>query len=580
MARLIPSYISHDCKSSGEKRIFKMFQSDPAAKDWVVLHSLNLANHTKRLYGEIDFLVLIPEKGIYVLEVKSGNVSFKGGVWQFTDRHGNTNTKTVGPFAQARDAMFSLKDAINKSFGSNHVLSKLAFGFGAAFTDIPFNQISVEYEQWQVFDRTDMTNPISLYFERLSRHTIAKLSSQRWFDPVKSLPTVADIQQLTDFLRGDFERIRTLEEQLADFDREAKFYTEEQFKLLDAIFENPRMVIRGGAGTGKTMIAMESAIRSAAEGKIVFLTCYNRLIGTWMAEQLEKWDGITVGHIHQYLLDKTKGYSYDDNSMAKDEFYHSYLPDLVRGMYEQGIFDKFDKIIVDEGQDLIRPAYLDLFDSMLKGGLNNGNYEVYGDFEKQAIYSGLRSQEMYDLLQARGHFFRYSLKINCRNTKEIGRETARMSGFEQSPFILSVLDGIPVDYRFYDNKKEEADKLADVLRQIFGRGVSAEKVTILSPLKLKNSCAGLMPDILLDNLGDLNQFISRLGMTGFCTIQAFKGLESHFVILCDVCVLSTDEARAMLYVGMSRAKFGLTILLPKSLENEYHQIISQHFEKS
>lgn len=579
MARLIPPYVLPECRSSGERRIFRMFQDDPSTNEWVVLHSLNLSNHVKRLYGEIDFLVLIPGMGTFVIEVKAGDVSYRQGQWHFTNRQGRTNTKAYGPFEQAMDAMFSLKAAVVKNFGKGHKVSNTVFGFGVAFTDILFDNPSVEYDQWLVMDKKDMDKPVSHYFKRLARYTTEKLKSQTWFDPVNSVPGTKEVSLLADFLRGDFERIRTLNERLEAFDRDAKFYTDEQFKVLDAVMENPKMLVRGGAGTGKTMIAMESAVRTASTGKTVFLTCFNRLIGSWMAEQMEKWDGITVGHIHQYLLDKTKGYSYDDTGMAKDEFYHSYLPGLVKEMYGQGIFEKFDKIIVDEGQDLIRPAYLDLFDAMLEGGLRNGNCEVYGDFEKQAIYSGLRPQEMYNLLQTRGHFFRYSLKINCRNTKEIGRETARMSGFEHSPFILSVLDGIPVDYRFYNNKKEEADKLADVLRQVSVRGVPAEKVTILSPLKLKNSCAGLMHDIPLDNLGDMNQYISRPGMTGYCTIQAFKGLESHFVILCDVQELSTDEARAMLYVGMSRAKFGLIVLLPKPLENEYHQIISQHFER-
>jgi RecG-like helicase len=46
-------------------------------------------------------------------------------------------------------------------------------------------------------------------------------------------------------------------------------------------------VIQGSAGTGKTMIAIESAIRAADEGKKVFLTCFNRIIGEWMQKPIE-----------------------------------------------------------------------------------------------------------------------------------------------------------------------------------------------------------------------------------------------------------------------------------------------------
>ena len=64
---------------------------------------------------------------------------------------------------------------------------------------------------------------------------------------------------------------------------------------------------------------------------------------------------------------------------------------------------KFDKLIIDEGQDLIREEYLGLFDSMVTGGLANGNWEIYGDFERQAIYAQLSKYEMLDLLKTFGH---------------------------------------------------------------------------------------------------------------------------------------------------------------------------------
>ena len=88
MARMIPPYISDEVKSRGERQIFDLFQNDPATADWVVLHSLGLSQHIKRLYGEIDFLVLAPGLGVFCLEVKSGEVQRRQGVWQFTNRYG------------------------------------------------------------------------------------------------------------------------------------------------------------------------------------------------------------------------------------------------------------------------------------------------------------------------------------------------------------------------------------------------------------------------------------------------------------------------------------------------------------
>ena len=49
--------------------------------------------------------------------------------------------------------------------------------------------------------------------------------------------------------------------------------------------------------------------------------------------------------------------------------------------------DKLDFLILDEAQDLITLNYLEVFDTLLKGGLRNGNWIMFGDFSNQAIYS-------------------------------------------------------------------------------------------------------------------------------------------------------------------------------------------------
>jgi len=88
MARMIPPCISKDVISTGEKQLFELFKKAPHTEDWVVLHSLCLAKHVKRLYGEIDFLVMAPKLGIFCLEVKGGEIGRKEGQWKHTNRYG------------------------------------------------------------------------------------------------------------------------------------------------------------------------------------------------------------------------------------------------------------------------------------------------------------------------------------------------------------------------------------------------------------------------------------------------------------------------------------------------------------
>lgn len=574
MAKLLPPYIDKSCKSTGEKMLFEIFKNSNFTKNWIVLHALNLSQHTVRLYGEIDFLILIPGGGIFVMEVKGGDVKCIDGVWHYTNKFNVTNTSIVGPFNQARDAMFSLRSAIEKEFGKGHKFTKILFGFLCAFPHISFDKQSVEYETWQILDKDSIENGLEMFFQNLVKQFIIKHKNQRWFSEKDSLPDKNDLNSLCDFLRGDFERVRTVNERLAEFDKQVKKYTEEQYRILDSIQLNERSVIQGSAGTGKTMIALESAVRAAAEGKTVFLTCYNRLIGEWMQKQLEEWkDKITVSSLHSFLFEQSKGFDYDKELISKKDFYSKYLPLLLKDIYQKGIYNKFDKLIIDEGQDLIREEYLNLFDSMVTDGLYNGNWEIYGDFERQAIYSQLTKAEMLELLNGSGQHSNFLLKINCRNTKQVGEETSLISGFDKPPFLLEHLEGIPVEYIFYNDEAHQKSLLAEQLKKLSSNQLRLNELVIISPRKFEISCCYSIPGFSIKEIEKINVISPAQSFYSFATIQSFKGMESNYILITDIEDLSSEIANSLLYVGMSRARYGLILFIAESMRNEYRKIL-------
>ena len=153
MAKMIPAEISPDIKSNAEKRIFTWFRDDPKTKDWIVLHSLGIVNHGKCIFGEADFVVLVPRMGMYILEVKGGRVSRNDGEWSFTNRFDETNSKSRGPFDQAREAGFSIAKTIAEKCDSAHSrLKQLFWGYGVMFPDIEYETVSCDEAAWQVFD--------------------------------------------------------------------------------------------------------------------------------------------------------------------------------------------------------------------------------------------------------------------------------------------------------------------------------------------------------------------------------------------------------------------------------------------
>lgn len=575
MAKLLPPYIDKSCKSTGEKMLFEIFKNSTFTKDWIVLHSLNLSQHTVRLYGEIDFLILIPGGGIFVMEVKGGDVKCIEGVWHYTNKFNVTNTSNVGPFNQARDAMFSLRSAIEKEFGKGHKFTNILSGFLCAFPHISFDKHSVEYEPWQILDKGAISR-IEIFFRNLVKQFKDKHNNQRWFSEKDSLPDANDLNSLCDFLRGDFERVRTVKERLAEFDKEVKKYTGEQYRILDSIQLNERSITQGSAGTGKTMIAIESAVRAAAEGKSVFLTCYNRLIGEWMQRQVEEWkDKITVSSLHSFLLEQSKGFDYDKTQISKQDFYSIYLPTLLKDIYQKGISKKFDKLIVDEGQDLIRKEYLSLFDSMVTGGLPNGNWEIYGDFERQAIYAQLSRAAMLDLLKGSGQHSNFLLKINCRNTKQVGEETSLISGFEKPPFLLEHLEGIPVEYIFYSDEAHQKTLLAQQLQKLSASKLPMNELVIISPRKFENSCSDSVSGFTIRKIKNNSEISPAQTFYGFATVQSYKGMESNYILITDIEDLSSEIAKSLLYVGMSRARYGLILFISETMRNEYREILKR-----
>jgi superfamily I DNA/RNA helicase len=247
---------------------------------------------------------------------------------------------------------------------------------------------------------------------------------------------------------------------------------------------------------------------------------------------------------------------------------------------DQGAIEPFDCLIIDEGQDLIRPEYLDVFDALLKGGLAGGNWEIYCDLERQAIYSDLTATSISNLLKERANFASFRLRTNCRNTRPIGEETSLLSGFETPPFLPSKIEGLPVDYYFYKDETEKIQKLEKILQQLHHQNISPANITILSPNKFDSAGVAKLKSTHFQ-IHDITKyratFVSPDTIT-FSTIHSFKGLENSYIILIDISRLDNDEFKSFLYVGMSRARVSLCLLLAEQSKKDYDTLLKKRLE--
>ncbi|MBN2909533.1 NERD domain-containing protein [Polycladomyces sp. WAk] len=566
MARMIPDIYDKNLRSQGEKEVFELFKNAPETDDWVVLHSLGISRHVKRLYGEIDFVVLAPNLGIFCLEVKSGGVKRENGLWIFTNRQRKSFKKTVGPFEQARDGMFSLMKAVESRFGKYDRLGNLLFGFGVMFTDIEFRESGPDMEQWQVYDLRSKNKPVTEYIKRLHENT-KKLLEQKGIS--RLLPNKKDIDKLVSFLRKDFDIIIPMWHREKTAENEIIRLTEEQYACLDGIQFNKRVLFEGGAGTGKTMLAVESARRSALDDQRVLFLCYNNLLADELRKSFSDQHMVTVSTFHGYLRTICKR---DHLNERHPDFFTRILPEKAfENIVEFGL-EPYDKLILDEGQDLIRENYLDVLDLLIKGGLKEGEWQIFCDLKYQSIYSDQSREVMLNLLANRAQFASFRLTKNCRNTRYIAEHALILSRADKDAYRVSEVDGLPVDYYFFDDENDMCHKVMSVWKKLRGEGVITDSLTILSPRRWVNSALTKVSGHGL-KIHDLTTRLPKSdGSVGFSTIHAFKGLENKYIFIVDLDDLDSDRIRELLYVGMTRAKLGLFLFIKSDLKETWSEI--------
>ena len=567
MARMIPPRV-HAHTPPSERRIFDRLRLDPATEDWTVLHSLGLSRRGDRPFGEIDFVVLVPAAGVACLEVKGGRIRCDEGIWYTRDRFDREEPLPRSPIAQVRQATFALRSAAKRRFGDASDEARLVYSAMVVLPDVPRPPLSPEYETWEMIDVDDLRGPISSAILRALAQEAGRIGRAG----SSVLATSSTLKSVRNFLRPDFDigiaratTIRRSEERIVRM-------TEEQYDILDLFELNPRCLVEGAAGTGKTLLALEFARRVAPEVGRVLLFSFNRRLGEWIAQRFA--EVVPAGHgeggsyhacLRRLILRSpvAEEFREAEKSAAGRE---QDLFDLVYPLYGQlalaATGERADLLILDEAQDLLSEPVLDVLNDWLTGGLAGGRWVMLGDFTRQSLYS--RDQDAWISLLGRysDQFTRSVLRRNCRNTRAIGEETALMSGFESLPYRLDREECLPVDYRYYRDGRHQAQRLNDVLQMLARDGVPHEDVMILSPRKLEQSAAGALQPGSVRAIDDAR---ASAACVRFSTVHAFKGLESPIVLLCDIENVSDPRARSLVYTGMSRARSHLIVLLHESL---------------
>jgi len=567
MARMIPSVISEDDakKSPAEARIFEWLRN----MEWgnaTVLHSLPLKDHIRNSFGEIDFVVIC-EKGILCVEVKGGGVERKDGRWGFTGRHGTT-WKNEGPYAQVQGNMKSLRTYLLNRIKNDEEIRNCRVACCVMTPDCVIKaDDDTEIIPEITFNANMKAQDISTVFERAFNYW----EKTKHYGGSGGLSKKAR-ERLTTFLRGDFSFIPPLSVILNRTEDQLLSTTQEQLDVIVHMSINDRMMIEGGAGTGKTLLAAEQCRRSAVAGEKVLFLCYNKAIASYVRETFEAEEcfGIEVHTFHELLL-KYCGLKTVPENVDENVFFSETLPEMFMNEGEKKAYPQYDRIIIDEGQDLMNMMAFLCINELIRDGWENGCWTIYYDPNQNIFGTDDEFKEVWKTLKERS--FIYPLTVNCRNTRQIAQGNYAVTHVYKP--ILMRTDGEEIVYKTYANKSDEANMLFEEIRRLRSEGISKKDIVILSHYKMDNPNCCLYEKEIPRDIGVIKENITNkfaeCKHIRFYTVHSFKGLEAKAVIMIDVDNLSDDNRRLMNYVGMSRARTYLEFFYDKKLYQERQQ---------
>lgn len=537
MAKIYHGAGHEDTTSQAELDLLKKFEELPNA--YTVIHSVPWITHPSKdgTVGEVDFLIIHPEKGVLVTEVKGGKIRIerrgKRSVW-FSNQW-----EIKDPCAQAERSRWRLKtwlDNDNRTKRLNFGLFPLVIMPDSHITD----DIRMDCTREMLLDMSDVDKlqhsidrAYDYWNERYKSNADMRMAGKTAVDALLEL--VIPTRKLSPSLTMIFERERRKIEEL----------TENQFRVLRRMRKFHRAAIVGGAGTGKTMLAMEKANQLAQAGMRVLYLCFNKPLSEWVSGALDD-ENIVVATYHS-LVGQAIHWAQLPRLRQNKDFYDKAAEHLLDAAMiikspGSGAEDKlFDAIIVDEAQDFEDEWWIPLPD-LLKDK-ENGIFYVFFD-DNQRIYTQISNVPMEERP--------FYLDENCRTTQKIHEKMMPYTHTDDEIIALGP-EGRAVAHIETSSRDETRDILRRSLAKLISEyGMAPEEIVVLTPVRKKSMWKEL------EQLGNLiltwDMSTDMKNAVRVNTIYSYKGLESSIVILTELDKADEDIRDQLIYVGLSRAR--------------------------
>lgn len=532
MAICIPPEPDFPEHLSAERAIWEKLR-DQLPDDAVLAHSVQVRHG--RAEHEIDLLVLWPDVGLAAIEVKGGLITVSNGQWAQSDRGGAH--RIMSPIAQAQSSSHALKEWLKEQLGTQ-ISSRFAYMAALPYTKVPHEWTMAGIPRSLVIDQDDLVTIAARIRTAIETEGGGAGPLARTF-----------MERIVKRLNGNLAPAAEVDGDAAALEDHQNALTAKQATLLSSTRSLPRVRFLGGAGSGKTWLAVEKARQLSSRGLRVGLFCYNKGLGLHLQREVSRWKQqkpAFTGEFHEYVrslgIPDGVGQDYFDVQMPR------MLSELAVGLDAE---ERFDVVIVDEAQDFA-PEWWDALLACMKDPLNGQVFAFMDD--RQDVYRRWNGEALGSAFGEASPMVPIHVDENLRNTRKIADTFKGLAGEHFKPRGGT---GLPV--RFINCSAQDAiDVASDCVDALIDEGWANNQIALLTTHRRHPIHQDFVSDGVTDPAYWREFHENQQEFYGH--VLGFKGLERSVVILCVNGFKELERAKELLYVGLSRARCLLVIV--------------------
>ncbi|WP_439862859.1 AAA family ATPase [Pseudomonas antarctica] len=488
--------------------------------DFQIIHSIpwlssfiHELHNNKSPVGEIDFLILHPDLGVLALEVKGGILGHNSSGFYYS----NTS---IDPVAQLNRGIFAIQEWLR----NNGVRIQI----GRAYF-FPGSEMNISELPPSVVDNYHLS-PIKLILDinDLDRVNEKIRSIMSYFRKnLQSTPiSKSAIETIIEMLIPSASYAPCWHSRINSDNKLWLRLTHEQQECIEWTLKNDRFIISGWPGTGKTVIAVETARRLSTAGKSVLCITFNSLLAQKLSKELIQHTNTRATTIYS-LCSKASSYN-GEKADFTSEWFEKQAATSLKKACKQGFISEYSTLIIDEGQ-VIRKEFWEI----LIEYFSTKKIIVMCDAAQAFPYEKPVSLiEIESYLQQQTFFLTESLRMPkrvCERLKTFQQPTHSITNSRQSDedTLTEIITG---------NQK---NTLRQIIDQILSQGLLPQHVIVLTPSNMAVHQSIVPQGVKVESIG------------------RFRGLESPVIVI----LAATDMSNTEFFCAYSRATSRCIVIL-------------------